>query len=122
MAITYQEALKYMYDQEKKDKVYTHFNEAHKVTQHVGDSLSYDFTLFGYADLIFIDGGHHLSVVASDTVQALSILEPNGFIIWHDYTCHCEGVFNYLNDLHHKLPLRHIQGTSLVIYKKDYFL
>lgn len=118
----WKEDLKYIYDQTKRDKVYAHFSEKAKITAHLGDSLSYDFTRFGLADFIFIDGGHHFSVVASDTEKALSILKPYGLILWHDYSCHCEGVFDYLNDLNRKLPLQHIQGTSLVIYKKDYFL
>jgi hypothetical protein len=39
--------------------------------------------------------------------------------LWHDYVGpgHIQGVFQYLNELSAELPLRRIEGTSLVFYR-----
>lgn len=41
--------------------------------------------LGGSCDLIFIDGGHDLQTIASDTSLALDLASENATVIWHDY-------------------------------------
>ena len=114
----WEEDIKFMLHPEKKEKYYRNFPERSKIQEHLGNSLTYDFNRFQSPNFIFIDGGHSYPIVKSDTIKSLEILSNQGIIIWHDYCCHCEGVFRYLNKLQEKIPLHHIEGTSLVVYQK----
>jgi hypothetical protein len=92
---------------------------AHKVTQHFGDSAKFDETPFaGQVDLIFIDGSHAYSYVKTDSAKALRMVSPGGYVLWHDYSPRCPGVFKALNELGRQLPLVHLKGTTLVAYRK----
>jgi predicted O-methyltransferase YrrM len=112
------EDLKFISCKEKKQKVYALSLEKNKIQEHVGNSLDYDFLHFQQPNFIFIDGGHSYQIVENDTCKSLNILSSKGIIVWHDYSCHCEGVYRFLNELRLSLPLEHIEGTSLVIYRK----
>lgn len=70
-------------------------------------------------DLCFIDGGHSYECIQADTETALSILAPNGVIVWDDYTWFVSGVSQYLTELRTKLPLHRIAGSQLVLYRRD---
>ena len=64
------------------------FDDLHrkKITQVYGDSAKIDWTsLGGSFDLAFIDGDHSSHYVLSDTRNILSVLKPDGIVIWHDY-------------------------------------
>lgn len=94
---------------------------AYKVRQLFGDSKAFDETPYlEQFDLIFLDGSHAYSYVASDTTKALRMLRPGGLLLWHDYLgpCHVHGVYRFLNEFSDKLPLKWIRGTSLVCYRK----
>lgn len=92
---------------------------AHKVTQHFGDSAKFDEKPYeAQIDLIFVDGAHSYSYVKSDSAKALNMVSPGGFVVWHDYSPRCPGVFNALNELGRTLPLAHLKGTTLVAYRK----
>jgi predicted O-methyltransferase YrrM len=100
---------------------YTGQLEEKKITQLYGDSKAFDEKPFKEQfDLIFIDGSHAYSYVLSDSQKALYMLKPGGTILWHDYRgpWQAKGVYQALNELSLRLPLRHISSTSLVIYKK----
>jgi hypothetical protein len=43
--------------------------------------------------------------------------EVQGVIAWHDYSAEWPGVFRYLVELSRGLPLVHIAGTTLVVYR-----
>lgn len=91
-----------------------------KIEQLYGDSKELDETPYvGRFDLVFIDGSHAYSYVASDTAKALRMVRPGGLILWHDYagTWHIPGVFHFLNELADRLPLGMIEDTSLVFYR-----
>ena len=103
--------------------LYTGTPEAAKVIQLYGDSKSFDETPYaGAMDLVFVDGSHAASYVESDTRKALRMLKPGGAVIWHDYRGPrlTRGVFDTLNALARELPLVHLQGTSLVAYRKSH--
>ena len=70
-------------------------------------------------DLILIDGGHSYECVRSDTIRALEAVSGNGIIVWHDYTTHWPGVFNYLDELSLERPLVRVEGTTLVLHDKS---
>jgi predicted O-methyltransferase YrrM len=91
---------------------------AHKVRQHFGDSTAFDETpLARSCDLVFVDGSHAYSYVVSDSRKALAMVAPGGIVAWHDYSHRCPGVFRALNELAKELPLLHVTGTTLVVYR-----
>lgn len=114
--------LQFIADEKKQIRKFQGTSIKQKVCQHFGDSTSYDFTKFtkeGPLDFIFVDGGHSYACVQSDTENALRSLAENGCILWHDFTPHFGGVFQFLLELSQTLPLVHIEGTNLVIYIKE---
>ena len=91
---------------------------ARKVTQHFGDSATFDLSRFE-VDFVFVDGSHSYEYVRSDSERALSMLRSgSGTIVWHDYG-EWEGVTRALDDLaagdSRFHALRHVEGTTLVI-------
>lgn len=91
-----------------------------KIEQLFGDSKELDETPYlGQIDVVFVDGSHAYSYVASDTAKALRMVRPGGLVLWHDYVdpWHVRGVFQFLNELSVELPLRLIEGTTLVYYR-----
>ena len=59
---------------------------ARKIRQLFANSLDFDFTQFENSiDIVFVDGAHHYQAVLSDTQNALKIVRPGGYIIWHDF-------------------------------------
>jgi hypothetical protein len=90
-----------------------------RVVQLYGDSKEFDDTPYaGACDLVFVDGSHAYSYVVSDSAKALRMVRPGGLVLWHDYSPDCPGVFRALNQLVTRLPLVHVQGTTLVACRK----
>lgn len=57
-----------------------------RIRQVYGDSAQIDWTaLGGPFDLALIDGDHTTPYVLADTRHVLSVLEPGGVVLWHDY-------------------------------------
>lgn len=94
-----------------------------RVIQHFGDSTAINFDDLNNGasfDFIFIDGGHSLECVKSDTEKSLKALSPKGVICWHDYNPICwPGVVEYLNSLSLELKLVRIEGTTIVYYQSS---
>jgi predicted O-methyltransferase YrrM len=91
-----------------------------RIHQLIGDSATFDYSRYkGLCSLVFVDGSHAYDYVLSDTRAAMSIVEPGGIVVWHDYGI-WEGVTNALDELEQRerFGLRNIRGTSLVIWKK----
>lgn len=91
-----------------------------KIQQIFCDSTQLDVTERGYAqqfDFIFIDGGHDLDIIASDTIKALAMAKPDALIIWHDYTSmiHTD-VTTYLDSVTDIAPIYHVKHTMLALY------
>jgi hypothetical protein len=88
-----------------------------KIHQLLEDSALLDTqNLRNQVNLVFIDGAHSYEYASNDTAKALEMVAPGGTIVWHDYMVWNQ-VTDFLNELSHKLPLRHIKGTSLVVYR-----
>ncbi len=101
--------------------VYSGTEVAHKVEQLFGDSKQFDETPYlNFADVVFVDGSHALSYVQSDSDKAMRIVKPGGLVLWHDYRGPdlTEGVFKALNALAETHTLRHVEGTSLVVWRR----
>jgi Methyltransferase domain len=91
---------------------------AARITQLFGDSASFDWSAhLGRAALVFVDGSHAYDYVLADTDTAFRLIAPNGVIVWHDYGV-WEGVTRGLEEIEatRQLGLRHIRGTSLVVW------
>lgn len=92
---------------------------APRITQHLGDSATFDFQPFRRTiDWFFIDGSHAYDYVRSDTARALETIgEGGGVIFWHDYQPDWPGVIRALNELQGSEPrlagLVHLEGTTL---------
>jgi hypothetical protein len=87
-----------------------------EIVQHWGDSATFDFRPWeGKCDLIYLDGAHSQEYVTSDTARALSILAPDGIIVWDDYWRMSPGVTSVLNNLR-DLELFRVPATRLVVY------
>lgn len=58
-----------------------------RVHQILCNSLDLDVGQWnsGFFDTIFIDGGHTIDVVTSDTEKTLPLLRSGGLMIWHDF-------------------------------------
>jgi Methyltransferase domain len=92
---------------------------AGRITQLLGDSATYDWSAHRErAGLVFVDGSHAYDYVMADTRTALSLIAPKGVVIWHDYGV-WDGVTRALEEIEasRHLGLRHIRGTSLVVWK-----
>ncbi len=94
-----------------------------QITQHLGDSATFDFSPYhGSCDLVFVDGSHTYDYVKSDTVRCLPLLKgPGSLMVWHDYAAGWEGVaraLEELSDLNPDAELFHIKGTSIVVFRQ----
>lgn len=91
---------------------------AGKVRQLWSDSAEFDpAPLAGQIDLAFIDGSHSYAYVENDTRKTMEMMAPGGVVLWHDYYPQYPDVARYLEASNYKLY--HIEGTSLVVFRKD---
>lgn len=60
---------------------------AHRVCQVYCDSRDWDTSNYppAFFDSVFIDGGHSVEVVKSDTLKSLQVTAPGGLFVWHDF-------------------------------------
>jgi hypothetical protein len=92
-----------------------------RITQAFGDSATFDWSAHhGRAGLVFVDGSHAHDYVIADTDTALRLVAHKGVVMWHDYGV-WEGVTRALEEIEasRRLGLRHIRGTSLVVWKSE---
>jgi hypothetical protein len=94
-----------------------------KVRTLSGDSTKFDFSRWnGSVDCIFIDGGHDLDTVTSDTQNALEMASRTkpSCILWHDYgNLEYPDLTSYLDDLSSERDLFHIEDTMLCVWFND---
>ena len=96
---------------------------AHKVKTLTANSLEFDFSPWKESiDLAFIDGGHDLNTVISDTQNALMMLSRSrpSCVLWHDYhNPKYPQLTRYLDELSGQIDLFHIEDTMLCLYFHD---
>jgi hypothetical protein len=99
--------------------LYSGTDAERQIEQLYGDSKAFDATAYAaQCDVVFVDGSHAYSYVVSDSAKALSMVRPGGLVLWHDYSPECPGVFRALNELAQRLPLVHVEGTTLVAWRR----
>jgi len=94
---------------------------AGRITQHFGDSATFDFGPFtGAVDLFFVDGAHTYDYVRSDSKNALRALAPGGVIIWDDCNYQNPGVGKALHELQAAgTEVYRVHGTRFVVHRSQ---
>ena len=94
-----------------------------RIERLYGDLNSFDFSdLYDSVDMIYIDGGHDLRTLMSDTKNALKMLSSHNIscIVWHDYNnANYPQVTEYLNDLSSQYDIYHVEETMMCFYIKN---
>jgi len=93
---------------------------AQRITQLHGDSATFDWSPYvGQAGLVFVDGSHAYEYVKKDSETALRLIASGAIVLWHDYG-RWEGVTRALDEFEaeRRLGLRHVRGTSLVMWRE----
>jgi hypothetical protein len=94
-----------------------------KIITLSGDSTKFDFSRWKDSiDLVFVDGGHDLATVKSDTESALQMARKDrpSCILWHDYRNPNYGTStSYLDELSQRLDIFHIEDTMLCAWFSD---
>lgn len=108
-------------DPETIGSAYRHTEHGSSITQHLGDSSSFDYRPFlGQMDLVFVDGAHTYEYVRSDSKTALSLIRPGGVVVWDDCNSVCPGVPRALLELRKKgTPVFRIHGTRLAVTRSN---
>ncbi len=90
------------------------------ITQHYGDSATWDFSPVQGFDFVFIDGSHTYEYIRSDTIRCAEAAAVRATFVWHDFDyCHYD-VVRYLTEMAQAgLPVRHIESTNLVVMDYD---
>jgi predicted O-methyltransferase YrrM len=90
-----------------------------KISTLTGNSQSFDFSWWKDSiDLVFIDGGHDLETVRSDTENAFRMLSKKSpaCVVWHDYgNPDYPELTSYFDDLCAEDALLHIEETMLCL-------
>ena len=93
---------------------------ARKITQLLGNSLTYDFSSYRQsADLVLVDGGHEYEHGYSDTRNALEIAKPGAIVVWDDFEPYWHGLVNGICDAMEGRRLGRLAGTSLAVHVID---
>jgi hypothetical protein len=89
-----------------------------RITQLSGESKRYDFSTFSkQIDMVYVDGGHDLPTLVSDTENALKMLcdDHPACIAWHDYeNAAYPQVTEHLRALSNSMEMFHVQETRIV--------
>jgi predicted O-methyltransferase YrrM len=90
-----------------------------RITQHLGDSATFDYEPFaGAIDLVFVDGAHTYDYVRSDSQNALHVLAPGGVIIWDDCNYQNPGVSKALHELQAAgTKVYRVHGTRFAVHR-----
>jgi hypothetical protein len=65
------------------------------------------------AEIVFCDACDQLPGLAAEMTQAFAVVKPGGVIFRHDYGS-AEGPTLFWNRISRELPVRHLEGTTLV--------
>lgn len=94
-----------------------------KIITLTGDSTQFDFAPWKDSiDLVFIDGGHDLTTVTSDTNSALQMVRREGqsCILWHDYrNPEYPELTRFLDELSQQRDIFHVEDSMLCVWFSD---
>ncbi|MEO5590308.1 MAG: class I SAM-dependent methyltransferase [Gemmatimonadaceae bacterium] len=110
-------------DKQRSGSRFVNTEVATRITQHYGDSATFNFDPFyNNMDFVFIDGSHAYEYVVNDSLHAVRMLQNGiGMVLWHDYS-RWDGVTRAVNDLRRFderfRGVRWIEGTTLACLKR----
>jgi hypothetical protein len=94
-----------------------------KIKPLTGNSTTFDFSRWqDSVELVFIDGGHDLATVKSDTENAFRMARKDkpSCVLWHDYLNRdYSGLTYYLDELSRQQHIVHIEETMLCAWFND---
>jgi predicted O-methyltransferase YrrM len=97
--------------------------EGKRTTFLTGDSMGFDYSnWYGQCDLVWVDACHDYDYVCRDTENALRLVAPGGWILWHDYrhTAWWSGVTKCLRQLKQSRDkITHVLGTTIAVLRVD---
>lgn len=91
-------------------------SKLHLIKQNSLNFIPASFQLEKQTDFIFIDGGHTLAIITSDTNQSLKMISERGLIAWHDFSSalHTK-VSEFLINFSRSNQILHIESTMLAL-------
>ena len=100
-------------------EAYRGSEHADHITQHLGDSATFDYAPFaGRIDLVFVDGAHTYEYARSDSRNALSLLTPGGVVVWDDCNYRNPGVSRALHELYRSgTDVYRVHGTRFAVHR-----
>ncbi len=97
----------------KKERRMKDFSNFSNIKQIYADSTKFDFSTINFT-IAFIDGGHDLGTVCSDTTNCIKNIKKPGVIIWHDYDV-TNPVGRYLQSIANKYDIKWVKDTRICI-------
>jgi hypothetical protein len=70
------------------------------------------------AEIVFCDACDQPDGLSAETAQAFKVVKPGGVIFRHDYSS-AEGPTKYWNAIAKELPVKHLEGTTLLCLRVD---
>jgi hypothetical protein len=70
------------------------------------------------AEIVFCDACDQPDGLSAETAQAFKVVKPGGVIFRHDYSS-AEGPTKYWNAIATELPVKHLEGTTLLCLRVD---
>lgn len=92
-----------------------------KIRQLFGNSLTFDFKpYYGRMDMVYVDGAHDYEAVKSDTLNALKMLKPGGWLMWDDFGYYGEynGLMRAIFECVPQDQVIQVESAPLAIYQK----
>jgi len=84
-----------------------------RIKQLLGDVTQFDWTPYERsAEFVFCDACDLYEGFAKETAAAFRVVQPGGIVLWHDYGFVRDRT-KFLNELGRKLPVKHIEGTTV---------
>jgi hypothetical protein len=95
--------------------------QANRITQHSGDTATYDYSVISDPVSFFlIDGSHTYEYAKSDTLRAFALGHGMSTFTWHDCDMTHTGVTTWLGELIDAgLPVQRIAGTVVACLRID---
>lgn len=95
--------------------------EASRITQHLGDTATYDFgKIPDPITFFFIDGSHTYEYARSDTLRCMEIARGPSTFLWHDCDTGHPGVLKWMVEMIDLgFPVSRIAHTSIAHAKID---
>jgi len=91
-----------------------------RITRLLGDSNAFDFARFaGQIDMVYVDGGHDVRTMISDTSNAFAMLRSDRLAcaVWHDYgNAKYPQVEEYLSELSETRAMFHVEESMMAFY------